>query len=247
MMSDDFSKLYQSIEVPSSVNDIEELDFTTKNIIRKIEAQRTTLEGYFDDGARQLRDLQNLLTKNGYDKLLLDESIFNALQSDDEVAIKRNFGDYVTYVEDIKNKFIPRQCDEFTENSANISEIIITISKKLSRAANEKPKDFYEIIETLMYRLNDLDVVGDIVKNYTSIIGSTCAQAGKSGDIINLQDDKYDYVIIDEAARANPLDIMIPMMMGTKVVLIGDHKQLPHYIETNYVNLFKLSVLYLLS
>jgi superfamily I DNA and/or RNA helicase len=32
---------------------------------------------------------------------------------------------------------------------------------------------------------------------------------------------------------------MIPMMMGTKVILIGDHKQLPHYIESKYVDKFK--------
>ena len=32
---------------------------------------------------------------------------------------------------------------------------------------------------------------------------------------------------------------MIPMMMGVKVILIGDHKQLPHYIESNFVDKFK--------
>ena len=238
-MSNDFNDLYQSIMAPSSIDDIEKLDFTTRNIIRKIEAQRTTIEAFYDDGARQLRDLQNLLRRNGYEELLLDENEFNALQSDDEAEIKKVFDNYVDYVESIKDRFIPREVNEFNGKVLDTTEIVKNISKKLSEASKEEPKDFYEIVETLMYRLNDIDAAGEVVKNYTSVIGSTCAQAEKSSDIADLQNDKFDYVIIDEAARANPLDIMIPMMMGTKVVLIGDHKQLPHYIESNYVTRFK--------
>jgi superfamily I DNA and/or RNA helicase len=49
-------------------------------------------------------------------------------------------------------------------------------------------------------------------------------------------EDKYDYVIIDEAARSNPLDLLIPMCMGKKVILVGDHKQLPHMVESDVVN-----------
>lgn len=74
---------------------------------------------------------------------------------------------------------------------------------------------------------------------YTNVIGSTCAQADRSGDMVNLNGGKYDYVIIDEAARANPLDLMIPVLMGTKVIMVGDQMQLPHYVETDYVRRFK--------
>ena len=42
---------------------------------------------------------------------------------------------------------------------------------------------------------------------------------------------EYDYVIIDEAARVSPRDLMIPMAQGKKIVLVGDHRQLPHIID----------------
>lgn len=238
-MTNEFADLYQCIKAPSTMNDVENLDFSTRNIIRKIEAQRTSLEGYFDDGARQLRDLQNLLERNEYNELLLDDNTLNALLSEDDKQIEKHFSKYVEYVEGIKDRFIPREVNEFNGKVRDPKVLVKTISNKLSKESREKPKDFFEIIETLMYRLNDIDAAGEVVKNYTSVIGSTCAQAERSGDIADLQNDKFDYVIIDEAARANPLDIMIPMMMGTKVILIGDHKQLPHYIESNYVNKFK--------
>ena len=236
-MTDDFSNLYQCIKAPSSFDDVDSLDFSTKNIIRKIEAQRTTLEGFYDDGERQLKDLQTLLEKNEYRELLLPQKDFQILVGDDYGEIEKIFNRYVDYVEGLKDRFIPREVNEFNGKVLDAESIVKEISKKLSDASKERPKDFYEIVETLMYRLNDIDAAGEVVKIYTSVIGSTCAQAERSGEISDVQ--KYDYVIIDEAARANPLDIMIPMMMGTKVILIGDHKQLPHYIESNYVNRFK--------
>jgi len=236
-MTNEFADLYQCIKAPSSIEDVENLDFSTRNIIRKIEAQRTNLEGYYDDGVRQLRDLQSLLERNEYNELMLPQKEFEILVSGNETEIEKIFNRYVEYVETLKDRFIPREVNEFDGKVLDSAAIVKTISKKLSEASKEKPRDFFEIVETLMYRLNDIDAAGEAVKTYTSVIGSTCAQAEKSGDIVDVQ--KYDYVIIDEAARANPLDIMIPMMMGTKVILIGDHKQLPHYIESNYVNKFK--------
>ena len=75
------------------------------------------------------------------------------------------------------------------------------------------------------------------VKEYTSVLGATCQQAAGNPmaklkqvqyqDLIN-----FDTVIVDEAARANPLDLMVPMAMGKRrIVLVGDHRQLPHLLE----------------
>lgn len=41
------------------------------------------------------------------------------------------------------------------------------------------------------------------------------------------EDVSFDVVIIDEASKATPLELAIPMVLGKKIVLIGDHKQLP--------------------
>ena len=231
-------ELYKLIDNSYITENEEEQDSITKFIIRKINAQRTTSESFFDDGARQLKDLQDVLRRKNYNDLLLPDEIYNTLQSGNKDEINKIFNEYTVYVETIKDKFIPKR-NEFENEEISCKDLINSINSKVQKAIKEKPKDFYGIVETLMYRLHDIDAVSDVIKNYTSVIGSTCAQAEKSIDIANLQNDKYDYIIIDEAARANPLDIMIPMMMGTKVILIGDHMQLPHYIESNYVRKFK--------
>jgi superfamily I DNA and/or RNA helicase len=37
----------------------------------------------------------------------------------------------------------------------------------------------------------------------------------------------FDWVIIDESARCDPLELLVPVVRGKKIVLLGDHKQLP--------------------
>lgn len=67
------------------------------------------------------------------------------------------------------------------------------------------------------------------IRQYAQVKGTTCQQTVAQRH--RLYDVIFDAVIIDEAARANPLDVLIPMTLGKKVILVGDHKQLPHILE----------------
>ena len=78
------------------------------------------------------------------------------------------------------------------------------------------------------------------VREYASIVGATCQQAaGKSmsslkelSDLEASEGIEFDTVVIDEAARANPLDLFVPMAMARRrIVLVGDHRQLPHLVQ----------------
>ena len=46
---------------------------------------------------------------------------------------------------------------------------------------------------------------------------------------------EYDYVIIDEAAKCNMMDLLIPLVRGRKIILVGDHKQLYPMLKTEEV------------
>lgn len=73
------------------------------------------------------------------------------------------------------------------------------------------------------------------VERYTAVLAATCQQAvakamqrAKGGD----RDIAFDNVVVDEAARANPLDLFIPMATARRrIILVGDHRQLPHILE----------------
>ena len=240
-LSADFLALEQMVKLPKKGTDIEDLDFTTRQIIRKIESQRIDIDVFIeDDGERQLQDLQKLLKRNEYEDLYLDEQILGALISGDEKTIRGVFAKYMEYVDSLKSKFFLITTNEFDdENSQSVKDIVEKLAAGMAELTKSAETTFFDIVEGLSFKLGDIDNAASIISKYTTIVGSTCAQAEKSIDLMELSNDRYDYVFIDEAARANPLDIMIPMMMGTKVILIGDHKQLPHYIETKYVDKFK--------
>ncbi|MCV6587818.1 MAG: AAA domain-containing protein [Marinobacterium sp.] len=81
------------------------------------------------------------------------------------------------------------------------------------------------------------DSIRDAVQTYSAVLAASCQQSAAE-PMIGLKQVQYqaqigfDTVIVDEAARANPLDLMIPMAMGERrIVLVGDHRQLPHLLE----------------
>lgn len=81
----------------------------------------------------------------------------------------------------------------------------------------------------------------ETVHEYAMVVGATCQQAASVSmatlkNLTGIGDAgiAFDTVIIDEAARANPLDLFIPMSMAERrVILVGDHRQLPHLLEPN--------------
>jgi hypothetical protein len=80
---------------------------------------------------------------------------------------------------------------------------------------------------------NDLDGVRDTVMAYTAVLAATCQQS-VSYQMSQVKDDGtvFTNVIVDEAARANPLDLAIPMARAERrIILVGDHRQLPHLLE----------------
>lgn len=64
-----------------------------------------------------------------------------------------------------------------------------------------------------------------------NVIGITCIQSGTKDFSENYP--SFDVVIIDEASKSTPPDIILPMLKGKKIVLVGDHKQLPPFIDSN--------------
>ncbi len=63
-----------------------------------------------------------------------------------------------------------------------------------------------------------------------NVIGITCIQSGTK----DFNDDypSFDVVIIDEASKSTLPDMILPMLKGKKIILVGDHKQLPPFIDS---------------
>ncbi len=64
-----------------------------------------------------------------------------------------------------------------------------------------------------------------------NVVGITCVQAANYDFS---QEFKYfDVVIIDEVSKCTPPELLIPALKGKKLVMVGDHRQLPPMLDTN--------------
>ncbi|HCQ6682954.1 TPA: AAA family ATPase, partial [Klebsiella pneumoniae] len=57
------------------------------------------------------------------------------------------------------------------------------------------------------------------------LVTGTCVGIGQKH--LGIAENQYDWVIIDEAARSIASELAIAMQSGKRVLLVGDHKQLP--------------------
>lgn len=72
--------------------------------------------------------------------------------------------------------------------------------------------------------------IGELILRSHNIIGATCV--GLAQKAIGLNRLEFDLVIIDEAGKALPAELLIPINRSKKVILIGDHRQLPPTVDS---------------
>lgn len=85
-----------------------------------------------------------------------------------------------------------------------------------------------------------IDVLGSGGANYdkflvktSQLVCGTLVGIGAGG--IHIEEMEFDWVIIDEAGRAQASELMIAMQCGRRVLLVGDHKQLAPMYERKHV------------
>ncbi len=71
----------------------------------------------------------------------------------------------------------------------------------------------------------DQNELKQIYIDNANVIGITCVQAAK-GDF-SKEFPSFDVVIVDEVSKCTPPELLIPALKGRKLVLVGDHRQLP--------------------
>ncbi|MES2641341.1 MAG: AAA domain-containing protein [Myxococcota bacterium] len=100
----------------------------------------------------------------------------------------------------------------------------------VDQRAAEAGEGISDALEGFLNRLlEDPLVLPRVLERYATAVGATVQQAvGREMSELHAE---FDTVIVDEAARANPLDLLIALILGRRIVLVGDQNQLPHMLE----------------
>lgn len=208
-------------------------------LLRAIHGLRTEEAGFSDDGPHNAYKLMKrlstttLLTVEGHDLALLEK----ASQWDQD-----SIPEFLPALADLKRKLqdalIPTRTQQLNSPQPNADvELLLTsiceqLYERIRQGLDGVDATRYEYLTDLR---NDDFGVRATLREYTAVLAATCQQSvGRAMQY--LKDDvhglRFESVIIDEAARANPLDLLIPMSRAERrIVLVGDHRQLPHILD----------------
>jgi superfamily I DNA and/or RNA helicase len=149
------------------------------------------------------------------------------------------------YSNDRIKKWIRAKTDskEEIENSDNaVCEWIESVKakcsedEKYSKAVNKWKKGLDE--KDLLIK----ETFSDAYYKYVNVFAATCSECGSprfsdaymeafQRNSVTKAEPEFDIVIMDEASKATPPELVLPLTLGKKVVIIGDHKQLPPMID----------------
>lgn len=215
-------------------------------LLRLIRALRTTASGFADDGADNAHGLLKGFGKQEIplhpdDKALLERLSYEETPSVADLHAISNLRDRL--MDGLRPDYRPPQVKRAPEGEE--MELLSEIAQAMDEPIRESRKGAPAVVASFREALScSPERVEATVQEYAAIVGATCQQAG-SGKMMNLKalpglkggGVSFDTVIIDEAARANPLDLFVPMALGRRrIVLVGDHRQLPHLLEPELEN-----------
>lgn len=204
--------------------------------IKALKGLLTTAAMYSDGGYERIVRLQQVggIDFTDQERDLLDNAPFSDEEPSDE---------FLASLSHLKEKYLLAFYSEKNETGVatrmNIQEWLdeaIRYFNDLEQASYEDEEVF--LISVLRSLRNDLEGnnagIRDAIKNYGESLAATNQVAGGK-ELAKFKD--IQNVILEEAARSNPLDLLIPMTKATqRVILVGDQKQLPHLLEHNIVN-----------
>jgi hypothetical protein len=211
---------------------------------RAVWGLRTAPQSYSDDGVAQVRRLTDILysseNRNIFCDVASDDTLdwLEQLGAEHSIPSNKDFerleklqGDLLAALTLTQSR--KQACIE--DLKACLGDALKSINSRLEVCQVGRA----DILEEFLDRLrSDPEIVRQSIARYTLAYATTCQQSGKEEffDVRNLHlsgnNAEFDFVVVDEAARANPLDLFIPMVLGRrKIILVGDHRQLPQLLE----------------
>lgn len=231
-LHDLLQKRIRDIQKPAFSDDVEERELQ----IKAIRGIRVEPSSFSDDGPinarKALHRLDAILQSD--ERVFLEEC--SEWDSDEIPAflakgeeLKLNLMDRVVQAEQQKE---PYRDDETIQLLLNVLSEIKTLQDQYREGEQAALYSYVEDLEL------DPDGFRETIRHYTTVLAATLQQAMgrkmKETRGIDTGTPVFENVIVDEAARAHPLDLFIAMSMAKrKVILVGDHRQLPHLLEPN--------------
>ena len=230
-------RISRMIEV-RNVNDSD----SNSQLITLIRRIRTTKEGFLDDGADNADNLLQNLEDMGINQLIPEnKKVFDIL---DKAALCYSKEPAEQLLESLKEAktYLLEKCIPKPSYKKDVpDEEITTLYKILNQSVKKHDDEKSAILADMLKELrSNRSEVERSLEHYLFVYSATTQQSEgreikEAKGIVGRHTDEhpeYETVIVDEAARVSPADLMIPLAQAKKrIILVGDHRQLPHIYD----------------
>lgn len=196
---------------------------------------RTVEASFQDDGPLRarvaLRRLDAMLTPEERRLLSACADCLTGTPSPAELAAIETVRDSLV------DRLTPRPPAELQGIDAETEQLLVKAIDELQQRRISARGTAAAVVADWMHDLDyDPDGARDVLRHYTAVLAATLQHAGSRmmNEVRGVLSGHatFDSVIVDEAARCHPLDLLIPMSLAKRrIVLVGDHRQLPHMLE----------------
>ena len=143
---------------------------------------------------------------------------------------------------EVLNGMLPRPVEVSSMGEEEALASIMAAAAELADDSGSKGAEVSELVRVQELRRiirHWTRVVGrskdfeDLVSKSARVVAATCSISAKLNPRLAPSDASFDWAIVDEAGRATVPEVLIPIVMAQRVILVGDERQLPPMIDEN--------------
>ncbi|MDB9345182.1 AAA domain-containing protein [Nodularia spumigena CS-586/05] len=200
-----------------------------ENIKTSLDEQVTIIEQENTLAQKELKKIQTQIKK-------LDKQ--PEIQPTEDLILSRNW--WENFCQTIPDKFQPADTHpdlfnlEFllrVKNQFDVWRNQLTEEETYLSRYQDFTKDWIAKVKNPSER--DRNDLRRIYLDNANVVGITCVQAANYN--FSQEFKAFDVVIIDEVSKCTPPELLIPALKGKKLVLVGDHRQLPPMLDTSTI------------
>ncbi|MFI3250504.1 MAG: AAA domain-containing protein [Eubacteriales bacterium] len=222
----------------------------TRRALSACRKLRYTVKGFCDDGPDRIREAIAAIVADHPAKEKLTQSLkerypalFQAgeltlpLTSEEQASLPQHIEKLRIVREELLDQFTPRHEHQKGAVNQEMQALYEALKSDLDHfdLDSGKPTETEVLAKLLSDISNNKSAITEAMSKYSLVYASSIQQSMGKAIIEKKKMEKntdsliFETVIVDEAARANPMDLMISLTQASRrIILVGDHRQLPH-------------------
>ncbi len=213
-------------------------DYQTQQFVTLLGRTPMNELNFEDGGAMWLTDLNLLLLNPSINKIKSNVEKFLDLFKYNPIDFKKvNFAKKKLLV--LYKSTLPIFVSKALKN--DLVNILYKIQRIIETSVFDKfyhkTKVIYNFVQSMS---ENPELLKETISKYIKVVGVTNQLVFSKGFSNSMRLNDVESVIVDEAATSSPLDLFIPMSVATRrIVLVGDHKQLPNIVDEKIAKLIE--------